>query len=256
MYDSLKKKGIDKRNSDARKLAILKECCDDYNNSSWEPYSIKFPELHSKLSVSMCLSLLDTAKEMLPEMAMKIIKDMQALFKKGHIGWTASGNGKMAEGTGNDSMKLLIKGTTYDQGKQDMDEGEIVIKYCDDDRFKFCDSDLGTTYFWGYVEMIGLTTFSMQNIGKLGLAGGVGSALTSTAVTAVRTESSHRKEQRSAIQKAIVDLPSMMEKSMKLFMNKDTELKKLNNAEEHYRRSLALYNIAYVSLLFCVFITR
>ena len=147
MYDSLKRKGIDERNSDAREVFIWQECCDDYNNSLWEPYSIKFPELHSKLSVSMCLSLLDTAKEMLPEMAMKIIKDMQALFKKGHIGWTASGNGKMAEGTGNDSMKLLIKGTKYKKGKHDVDEGEIVIKYCDDDRLKFCNSDLGTAYF-------------------------------------------------------------------------------------------------------------
>ena len=241
MYDSLKRKGIDERNSDTRELTIWQECCDDYNDSSWAPNSIEFPELHSKLSVSMCLSLQDTAKEMLPEMAMKIIKDLQALFKKGYIGWTASGNGKMAAGTDGDTMKLLVKGTKYDEGnKEEEDEGELIIYHCDDDRFKFCDSDLGTAYFWAYIEMIGLTTFSMQNIGKLGLADGVGSAL---ARTGVRAESGRCQDQRNAIQKAIVDLPSMMENSMNIFMNKDAELKKLNQAEEHYRRSLALLNL-------------
>ena len=80
----------------------------------------------------------------------------------------------------------------------------------------------------------------MQNIGKVGLADGVGSAL---ARTGVRAESGRRQDQRNAIQKAIVDLPSMMENSMNIFMNKDAELKKLNQAEEHYRRSLALLNL-------------
>lgn len=61
-------------------VTIWQECCDDYINPAWERYSIEFLELHTKLSVSMCLSLLDTAKEMLPETAMKIIKDPQALF--------------------------------------------------------------------------------------------------------------------------------------------------------------------------------
>ena len=74
MYNSLKRKGIDERNSDTRELTIWQECCDDYNDSSWEPNSIEFPELHSKLSVSVSLSLQYTAKEMLPEMAMKVIK--------------------------------------------------------------------------------------------------------------------------------------------------------------------------------------
>jgi hypothetical protein len=50
---------------------------------------------------------------MLPETAMKIIKDLQALFKKGHSGWTASGTGKMAEGTSGNTMKLRINGTKY-----------------------------------------------------------------------------------------------------------------------------------------------
>ena len=71
-------------------------------------------------------------------MAMKIIKDLQALFKKGNIGWTASGNGKMDEGTGGDTMKLLIKGTKYDEGnKEEEDKGDLIIKHCDDNHFKF-----------------------------------------------------------------------------------------------------------------------
>ena len=80
----------------------------------------------------------------------------------------------------------------------------------------------------------------MQNIGKLRLADGVGSAL---ARTGVRTESSRRQDQQNTIQKAIIDLPSMLENSMNIFINKDTELKKLNQAKEHYRRSLALLNL-------------
>ena len=79
MYDSLKRKGINERNSDTWELTIWQECCDDYNDLSWEPNSDEFPELHSKLFVSMCLLLQDTAKEMLPEMAMKIIKDLQSI---------------------------------------------------------------------------------------------------------------------------------------------------------------------------------
>ena len=132
-------------------------------------------------------------------MAMKIIKDLQALFKKGHIGWTASDNGKMAEGRGGDTMKLLIKGTKYDKGNVEEEiEGKLVIQHCDDDRFTFCDSNLGIAYFWEYIEMIGLTTFSMQNIGKVGLADGVGLALAHT--TALQTDSGHCQDQRNAIQ--------------------------------------------------------
>ena len=88
----------------------------------------------------------------------------------------------MAAGTDGDTMKLLVKGTKYDEGnKEEEDKGKLIVKHCDGGRFKFCNSDLGTTYLWAYIEMIGLTTFSMQNIGKLGLADDVGSALTHTA---------------------------------------------------------------------------
>ena len=80
---------------------------------------------------------------------MKSTKDLQALFKKGHIEWTSSGNGKMAEVTGGNTIKLLIKGTKYDEvNKEEGDEGELIIKHCDDDHFKFCDSNLGIAYFW------------------------------------------------------------------------------------------------------------
>ena len=43
---------------------------------------------------------------------------------------------------------------------------------------------------------------------------------------------------------------------MKLFMNKDTELEKLNQAEEHYRRLLTLIIMEYVLLLCCVFFAQ
>ena len=64
----------------------------------------------------MSLLLQNTAKEMLSEMAIKIIKDLQALFKKGHIGWTANGNRNIAKEMGGETMTLLIKGTKYDKG--------------------------------------------------------------------------------------------------------------------------------------------
>jgi hypothetical protein len=118
---------------------------------------------------------------MLPEMTMKSINDLQVLFKKGHIGWTDSGNVKMDEGTGGDTMTLAIKGTKYDEGnKEEEDKGKLIVKHCDGGRFKFCNSDLGTAYFWAYIKMTGLTTLSMQNIDKLGLADGIGSALVCT----------------------------------------------------------------------------
>ena len=79
-------------------------------------------------------------------MTTEIIKDLQALFKKGHIGWTASGYGKMAEGTGGNTMLLLVKSTKYNEGNnKEEDEGERIIKHCDNNRSKFCDSDLGIT---------------------------------------------------------------------------------------------------------------
>ena len=63
----------------------------------------------------------------------------------------------------------------------------------------------------------------MQNIGKLGLADGIGSALSHTAA---QTESGRRQDQWNTIQKAVVGLPSMMDNSVNMFMNKDTELKR------------------------------
>ena len=56
MYNPPKRKVTDKRNSNSCKLTIWQECCDDYNSSLWEPYSIKFPKLYITLSVAMCLS--------------------------------------------------------------------------------------------------------------------------------------------------------------------------------------------------------
>ena len=82
----------------------------------------------------------------MPGVAMKVTKDLQTLFKKGHVEWTDSGNGKMAEGRGGDTMQFLVKITRYDKGNiEEEAEGELVIQYCDDDRFKVCDSNLGTT---------------------------------------------------------------------------------------------------------------
>ena len=39
MYNSLKRKSINERSSNACELTIWQKCCDNYNDSLWEPYS-------------------------------------------------------------------------------------------------------------------------------------------------------------------------------------------------------------------------
>ena len=74
----MKKNELDSRNSEDKENDIWTESSIDYNNSNWTPISIKLSDLHSKFSVTIDLSLPDNAKEMTPEMAKKILKDLMA----------------------------------------------------------------------------------------------------------------------------------------------------------------------------------
>ena len=74
-------------------------------------------------------------------MVKKILQDLFARYKKAFAGWKASGNGKMGQGKEGESIRLLINGTDYmDTRKSRIENDVIAIKYCDDDRYKFCDS--------------------------------------------------------------------------------------------------------------------
>jgi len=74
----------------------------------------------------------------------------------------------MGQGKEGETIHLLIDGTDYKDTSVENDE--VAIRYCDDDRYKFCDNNLATAYLWGYIELIGLTTFVNNNIKKIALA--------------------------------------------------------------------------------------
>ena len=138
-------------------------------------------------------------------------------------------------------VHLLIRGTEYKETSEDT--GEVTIKHCDDDRYRFCNDDLATAYFWGCVEMIGLATFAMQNIQTIGLVPeeGVGSARAAGRAT-VSANMTDRQKHRDTIEQAIASLPEAMEKSMGTFLDKDHQAKELNQAEDHHRKANALFN--------------
>jgi len=91
-----------------------------------------------------------------------------ARYKKAFAGWKASGNGKMGPGKEGETICLIINGTDYKDTSVENDD--IVIKYYDGNRYKFCDNSLATAYLWGYVDLVGLTTFVNNNIEQIALA--------------------------------------------------------------------------------------
>ena len=103
LYDSLSRKQLDDRNSENR-VDLWQETCDDYNDETYAPVSYTFPDLHSKFSIAIELSLPDNAVPMIPESAKRLIKDMNGRFKKGNTGWKASGNGKESKGSDEEVM--------------------------------------------------------------------------------------------------------------------------------------------------------
>ena len=238
MYDSLSRKQLDDRNSSENHVDLWQEVCDDYNLQTYAPMSCTFPDLHSKFRIPIELVLPDNAVPMAPENAKRLIRDMNGRFKKGNTGWRASGNGKESKGKDGEVVRLLLNGTDYIEGQGEAStERDVVIKYVDDDRYGFCNDDLGTAYFWGYVEMVGLTDFALQNVEAIGLIGGK----VNSARDGLSKLSRDRQNHRSSIETAIADLPRTMQRSLATFLDKDTGRKEMSRREDHYRKANALY---------------
>ena len=203
----------------------------------------------------MDLSLADNATVLTGDMVKKILQDLFARYKKAFAGWKASGNGKMGQGKEGESIRLLINGTDYmDTRKSSIENDDIAIKYCDDDRYKFCDNSLATAYLWGYVELIGLTTFVNNNIEKIALA----SDKKMHSATASGINKSNRTKRHDALETALVEkLPGVLEKAFKSMFAKDDNKKDLIQFEDQFRKACVLYNHWYVSnqflLLYFIF---
>ena len=163
MYDSLSRKQLDERNSEDN-VDSWEEVCEDYNSESYSPTSYTFPKLHSKFRLPISLPRPEHFVPMSPETAKGVIKDLSSKFKKANTYWKASGNGKDDEAEEGQVVRLLLKGTDYGDMAE---EPNITIKYVDNDRFDFCNDDLTTAYFWGFVELIGLSQFCMQDIASI-----------------------------------------------------------------------------------------
>ena len=233
MYDSLSRKQLDDRNS-GDNIDLWDEVCQDYNSEAYSPTSFTFPDLHSKFRLPVSLPRPVNFEPLSPETAKRVIKDLNSKFKKAYTNWKASGNGKDDEAEDGHVVRLLLQGTEYPDVAE---EANTIIKYVDDDRFHFCSDDLTIAYFWGLVELVGLTAFCMQDIASVGLVdGGVGSAR-----AVVSKGMSARFKHRESLEKAIRDLPHFMERSMSAFLKSESNEKRMSEREEHCRRAADHY---------------
>ena len=239
MFDSLTRKELDERNSMDRENDVYDACRDDYNDDSWIPETYVLPNLHSKFSVAIRLEFLPGAEKLDREQVKTGIKNMLSKFKRANNGWRASGNGRDAQGEDGQKIRLMIRGVEYADRGLDDDDGEMEIKYCDDDRFRFCKDDIALAYMWGCLDMFGLCDFAMQNFEKWGLGDGkVGSAR--QVVTARnKTATNMGKE---AIQKVMADLPNAL-KQMNAHLSDAHAQKESVAAEDQHRKALALHDV-------------
>jgi len=170
----------------------------------------------------MDLSLAENATVLTSDMVKKILQDLFARYEKAFAGWKASGNGKMDQGKEGETICLLTEGTGYKDTSFENDE--VAIRYCDDDRYKFCDNNLATAYLWGYIELIGLTTFVNNNIEKFALSSN--KQMPSAAASGV--PKSNCKMRHDALESALVEqLPDVLEKAFKSLFEKDVSKKDL-----------------------------
>ncbi len=163
MFDCLTRMEIDERNLLDKDDGIWVHVSRKYNDPSWIPRSHVIRELIS--CQQMNLSLLRKADKINPDKAQAVVKNLWGKYKKGVLGWSASGNGKEGKAREGETIILIIRGTTYDLEPTPKETNEsTLIKYVDDDRLKFCAGDLSTAYLWGMVEENGLSSFYMQNL--------------------------------------------------------------------------------------------
>ena len=240
MFDSMTRKELDQRNSVDREEDIYDESAIEYNDPEWAPTTYVLVNLHSKFTTAMTLELPPNAVVMTPEMAKKIIKDLLSSFKRAYNNWKASGNGRYSKAKEGETVRLLVSGTDYEDDVEDDEGGRVVIRHCDDDRFNFC-NDIALAYFWGLLEMFSLTSFGMQNVSLWGLADGKAPAARDRARAPKKTSQS--EESRRMISKAIAELPIAMQ-NMNCYLSNEQQQKKMTSAEDQYRRSLALFQLA------------
>ncbi len=243
MFDALKRKQLDDRRSADRDASIFHEVSEQCNNLEWAPVSIKFQKLHRKFSEDIDLSLPDDAIPMSSENAEQIIRDMMSKYKKGFEGWRASGNGQEGLAVDGTKIRLLLNGTDYEHI-----DNTATVHYVDDDRFKFCDNNLSVAYLWGYLELIDLTTFVVQNIKRIGLVSGQDVASARSAKT--KSLRSSRNKNAESIQILLDQLPTVMEKAFASMVDTSSDEKRLIQCEDQLRKAVALYNTWYVHLFF------
>ena len=240
MFNALKRKQLDDRRSEDKEPSVFEETAEDYNTDSYAPVSIQLKHLHRKFAESMDLSLPDNAIPMTGEIAERMLKDFFSCFKKAFENWQASGNGKENKSNSGEKIRLLLKGTDYEQNElAKMSDNDTAIKYVDDDRYKFCDNNLAVAYLWGYLELINLTKFAVQNCRDIGLVSG---KATSSART-VKKKKNRSSTRDSDLQALITDLPDMMQKSFASMMDADRKDKKLIQYEDQLRKATVLRNM-------------
>ena len=85
--------------------------------------------------------------------------------------------------------------------------------------------------------MIGLSEFCMQKVASIGLVAG---RVSSTRDGLSKTSRDLHKN-REAIEKAILELPVSMVRSMSTFLDKESKQKMLSQREDNYRKACALH---------------
>jgi hypothetical protein len=174
MFDSLKRVVLDARNSTNKEDDIWTDIATLFNDNNWKPKSTVFTDLHpdSMFTVVIDLSLPSDFAPWTPDTVMKALKELWSNFKKAVMRWRSSGNGKENQRK-DGAVQINLNGTVYLRDPTPADDDiAIVVHHVDDDRWDFCQQNLSVAYLWGLVEMVGLTDFCVQNIGKLGLENG------------------------------------------------------------------------------------